>query len=116
MSKIKLSELQLDRKIMNEDTLEILTVEDVLNDLEYYKSKKLYTAEPYYASFDADSILDHIIENEADNMYEDWDNSIKVDITTEDVAELQAVLNKILARSPSSNISYSCSLEIEFDA
>lgn len=116
MEKIKLSTLPLEAIVMKSGSEAIMTVADVLESLSDYIESAIYTTKPYHASFDAESILDNAIENEAcDGMYEDWDDRIKSDITKEDIDEFQAILDRILARSPEANISYCEDKPIEID-
>jgi hypothetical protein len=116
MNKVKLSTLSLDAKILVDGSDRVINVEDVVNDLDFYKNKELYTTTEIKASFDAESILNDAIENEACNgMYEDWDESIKGDVKDEDIAEIQAVLDRILERSPEANIAYESDQLIEID-
>lgn len=96
----------------------IMTVDDFILDYEYYKTKnklEVYTVKPYKAIFDADYIIENAIENESQDMYEDWDGNIRRDITKEDIAEIQAIFNRILARHPEQNIAYFQDELIEID-
>ena len=113
---IKLSELKNDAKIIDENNC-IYTVEDVKNDLLYFKDKekKLYTTTEYQASVDAISMLEDALECEDNNMYEDWYERVKEDITDEDVQRIQAVFDEILSRSRDQNIAYYQDEEIEVD-
>ena len=116
MEKVKLSTLSEDTIVIVGDSERVNRVEDILEDLEYYKDKDVYTTIPHYASFDAESIIDSIIEDEYCNgMYEDWDESIRADITEEDIADLQKIFDRILARNPQANISHESHKLIEFD-
>ena len=92
------------------------TVEDILADIDSYRNEEIYTTTEHHASFDAESIIDSAIENEYENgMYEDWDDSIKADITKADIEDLQKIFDRILARNPSSNIAYEADKLIEID-
>lgn len=115
MNKIKLSSLPLDTRLMIDGNNGVYTVQDVIDDIEYYRDKEIYITNQYHASFDAEDILRNAVENEYDNMYEDWDEAISEDITKEDIEDLQAILNRILARNPSQNISYTQNELIEID-
>ncbi len=116
MEKVKLSTLSKDTIVIVDENSTINTVTDIFGDLSYYKGKTVYTTKPHYASFDAESIIDNVIENESCNgMYEDWEDNIRVDITDEDIADLQKVFDRILARSPGQNISYEQDKLIDFD-
>lgn len=116
MGKIKISTLPKDTIVLVDGYSTINTVADILEDLEFYKNKEVYTTIPYSPSFDAKSIIDNAIEYEYENgMYEDWDQNISADITSEDIAELQVVFDRILARSPGQNIAYNSDKLIEID-
>ncbi|MEG2289937.1 MAG: hypothetical protein RSA29_02715 [Clostridium sp.] len=63
---------------------------------------EIYTTTPHHASFDVKDIIDDAIENVYCNgMYEDWDDRIHGDVTEEDIKDIQAIFDRILARSPS---------------
>jgi len=113
---IKLSELKDDVKVMDEN-LNVYDIEEVRNDLRYFKdkSKKLYTITQYHAQINARDMLESAIENEYQNMYEDWDENILGDITDEDVGRIQAVITTILLRSKDQNIAYYQDEEIKID-
>jgi hypothetical protein len=115
MGKVKISSLQKDEFVYIEG-FNTMTVSEILEDIETYRDKELYTTIPHSASFDAGSIVANAIENEQENgMYEDWDESIEEDITEEDIADLQKVFDRILARNPSQNIAYESNKLIEID-
>lgn len=113
---IKLSELKDDAIVIDEN-LSVYAVEEVKNDLQYFKdkNKKLYTTTEYHAGIDARDMVESAIEREYDNMYEDWDEKILDDITDEDVQRIQDVLDEILNRNKQQNISYFQDKEIEID-
>lgn len=113
MEKVKLSTLSKDTIVLVDGNININTVEDILEDLEGFRGKQVYTTTEYRASFDAESILNDAIENEYQNMYEDWDESIQSDITQEDINDLQIIFDRILSRS--SNIAYEADKLIEID-
>lgn len=116
MEKVKLPTLTKDTIVLVEGDCRISTVGDILNDLEYYKTKEIYTTRPYKASFNAKEIIDDAIEDvQCNDMYEDWDERIYNDVTKEDIKDIQAVFDRILARNPSQNISYIADKLIEFD-
>ncbi|WP_326514804.1 hypothetical protein [Clostridium intestinale] len=116
MEKVKISTLSKDTVVYAEGVTSVIDVEEVLNDLEYYREKELYTTTEHHASFDAKSILDDAIENEQCNgMYEDWDDNINYYVTVEDINDLQAIFDRILGRSPSTNITYESDKLIEID-
>lgn len=116
MEKVKLSTLSKDTIVLVDGNININTVSDILEDLEVYKNKEIYTTREYKASFNAESIIDNAIENEYNNgMYEDWDDSIKADVTEDDIKDLQSILDRILARSPGANIAYEPDKLVEID-
>ena len=116
MEKVKLSTLPKDTIIWVEGDCSVRRVENILNDLEYYKDKEIYTTTPYHASFNAKEIIDDAIEDVYHNdMYEDWDENIRDDVTEEDIKDIQVIFDRILARSPNQNISYISDKLIEFD-
>lgn len=90
----------------------VAPVSEILEDINSYKSSSLYVAVKHHASLDAKDMLNDAIENECyDNMYEDWDKDIKADITKEDIADIQKVLDRILSRS--ANIAYEAGAPIK---
>lgn len=116
MEKVKLSTLSKDTIVLVGGYDNTSTVSDILDDLEYYKNKEVYTVTEYHASFNAEDILDNAIDYECENnMYEDWDESIKSYIKEEDITDLQKILDKILARGSSSNVAYNSDKLIEID-
>lgn len=116
MGKVKLTTLARNTIVLVDGYSHINRVEDILEDLEFYKDKEVYTVTPHYASFNAEKIMDSVIENESCNgMYEDWEDVIWNDITPKDLADLQEVFNRILSRNPEANVSYEEDKLIEFD-
>lgn len=116
MKKVKLSTLPKDTIILIEGVFHTQTVEDILSDIDSYRNEKIYTTNEHHASFDAESIIDDAIEYEYNNgMYEDWYDSIRADITEDDIKDLQKIFDRILARNPSSNIAYETDKLIEID-
>ena len=114
MEKVKLSTLSKDTIVIVDGYDNVNTVSDILEDLEYYRTKEIYTTTEYHASFNAKNILDDAIDYECENnMYEDWDESIRGCIKEEDIADLQKVYDRILARG--SNIAYNSDKLIEID-
>lgn len=114
---VKLSKMDKDEKVMFGES--IYTVEEVINDLSYFTSdedRKLYTTTKYHASIDAASMLDSAIDSEYEyQMYEDWDESVKQDITDSDIEKIQVILDEIFSRNKSQNITYYENEEIEID-
>lgn len=116
MKMVTLSTLPFDTVVIVSGNDTIIRVEDILDDIGYYRNKQVYTTTPHYACFDAKGIMDDVIENVYCNgMYEDWDESINADITDEDISDLQKIFDRILARNPQANISYEEDALIEFD-
>lgn len=102
---------------------DLVTKQDILEDLDYYKNKiktddkfEVYTTNEVQAELDARHVLEDVIETEeCDNMYEDWGEKIWDDITDEDIADIQTVLNKILSKNPKQNIAYHSDVLLEMD-
>ena len=114
MEKVKLSTLSKDTIVLVDGCENISTLEDILDDLEYYRTKQIYTTTEYHANLDAKSVLDDAIDYECENnMYEDWDEYIRGYIKEEDISDLQKALDRILARG--SNIAYNSDKLIEID-
>lgn len=116
MGKVKISTLSKETVVYVEGTIGVITVEEILEDVESYRKKEIYTTTTHQPYFNARSILDSAIENEYENgMYEDWDEKIEMDVTQEDIADLQKVFDRILARNPAQNIAYMSDKLIEID-
>ena len=114
MEKVKLSTLSKDTIVIVDGYDSINTVSDILEDLEYYRTKEIYTTTEYHANLNAKNILDDAIDYECENnMYEDWDEHIRGYIKEEDIADLQKVYDRILARGL--NIAYNSDKLIEID-
>jgi len=115
MEKVKLSTLSKDEIVIVERYTLINTIEDILEDIPSYRNKNVYTTIPRNASFNARYIIDNAIEDEYQDMYEEWYQSIKDDVTKEDIEEIQAIFDRILSRNPTQNIAYDTDKLIEFD-
>jgi len=116
MEKVKISQLSKDTIVWVDGDYRTITVEDILRDVGNYKDKDIYATTPYHASFNAKEIIDDAIEYVYCNgMYEDWDQYIHDDVTEEDIKDIQAIFDRILARSPNQNITYESDRLIEFD-
>lgn len=114
---IKLSELENNSKVIDEN-LNVYEVEDIKNDLKYFKDKekKLFTTREYHANIDAGDMLNNAIEELYENeMYKDWNEAIKADITEEDIEKIQKVLDDIFSRAEEQNISYYQDKEVMID-
>lgn len=78
--------------------------------------KTIYSAkETYRARLDARDMLEQAIENEADNMYEDWEDYIWADIERGDIKDIQLILDDIMSRDTQCNIAYEADEELELD-
>lgn len=116
MKKVKLSTLPKDTIVYIEGDVHTRTVEEVLEDIENYRDEEIYTTKEHYANFNAKDIIYTAIEDEYCNgMYEDWNDSIKGDVTEEDIEDFQEILDRILARNPMGNITYEPDKLIEID-
>lgn len=116
MERLKLSTLSKETIVFIKGVVHVQTVEDILEDIDSYRNEEIYTTKEHHASFDAESIIETAIEDEYNNgMYEDWIDSIREDVTKEDIDDLQKIFDRILARSPSSNIAYEADELIEID-
>lgn len=122
----KLSELKdTDKVIVNNEiimTKSELIDEIVLGMLSELSSfgvdniETVYSAkESYRARLDARDMLEQAIENEADNMYEDWEDYIWADIEIGDIKDIQLILDDIMSRDTQCNITYEADEELELD-
>jgi hypothetical protein len=101
----------------------VVTKSDFINDLEYYENKsktdskfEVYTTKKYHAQLDAKYILDNALENESQDMYEDWYEAIWNDVEEQDVKDIQDILDRILARNSDSNISYTSDEQVDINS
>lgn len=116
MEKVKLSTLSKDDVIIAEGEFNTITVEDILNDLDYYRDIDIFTTIPHEAEFNAKKIIESAIEYvQINGMYDGWDDNILEDIAKDDIYDMQIILDRILARSPYQNISYIEDKLIEID-
>lgn len=116
MNKIKLSLLLEDDKVLVDGEYFVKTVEEILEDIEEYKHRDLYTVMEHHASFNAREMIGDAIELEYCNgMYEDWDDFIRADVMDEDISDIQEILDRILQRNSNANISYQQNELIEID-
>ena len=123
----KLSELKdTDKVIVNNEI--IMTKSELIDEIVLGMSgglsmfnridsiKTIYSAkETYRARLDAGDMLEQAIENEADNMYEDWEDYIWADIERGDIKDIQLILDDIMSRDPQGNIAYEADEELELD-
>lgn len=101
----------------------LVTKNDILNKLDYYKDKvktdnkfEIYTTYKVHAYLNARDILSQAIEDEeCDSMYEDWKYRILEDIEEEEIQTIQSVLDKILLKNPTQNIAYHHDKLVELD-
>jgi hypothetical protein len=116
MEKVKLSTLSKDTIVLVDGYSNISTISDILEDLEGYKTKNVYTTTEHKANLSAKDMLDSEILSESENnMYEDWDERIWEDVTKKDIDDIQIILDRILSRSLLQNIAYIEDKLIEFD-
>lgn len=115
MSK-KLSELK-DEDMLIVNGYDVVSKEDFLNDLEFYKNKaeRVYTTTQYKANVNAEYMLEDAFEREYNNMYEGWLENIEQDVTEDDIKDIQSILDRILSRSESTNICYTEDEKVEID-
>lgn len=117
---IKLSELK------NEDELffgnYVVTKEEILSNLDLYKEKistddsyQLQSTDRYDATVSAESILYRALEEEAKNMYEGWEDSVRSEVLETDIQKIQLILDEILNRNKKSNTCYYGKELVEID-
>ena len=122
----KLSELKdTDKVIVNNEI--IMTKSELIDEIVLGMSgglsmfgvdniETVYSAkESYRARLDARDMLEQAIENEADNMYEDWEDYIWADIELGDIKDMQLILDDIMSRNAQCNIAYEADEELELD-
>lgn len=116
MVRIKLSTLSEDDNVIVDGEYFIKTVSEILEEIEGYKDRDLYTVVKHPASFNAKDIIEDAIETEYNNgMYEDWDVHMGANVTEEDINDIQKILDRILLRNPIINIAYQPNKLIEVD-
>lgn len=103
---IKLSELK-DNDILLADNLP-MTKKFLMTELDDIKNEghEIFTATKYTANLNAKEMLEYAVERECSNMYNDWDDEFWGDVTQNDIADIEAVLNRILSRRPSRHSIY----------
>ena len=99
---IKLSELKNDDMLLVGENL-IISKEDYMKEMREHEGESVYTTTKYKANIDAKCMLETAIDNEACNMYEDWECDVWEDITEKDITELQNILDRILSESRSTS-------------
>lgn len=110
---IKLSEIK-DNEILIVSNY-ITDKETYLEKQEEYIGKEVYTTTQYEAYIDAKDMIETALEGEYQNMYEDWYDSIINDVTEEDISDMQKILNRILYRNKSNNITYFEDKKVDID-
>lgn len=113
---IKLSSLKDDELLVVGDECQLMTKANFIKNIADFREMEIYTAESRHASFNAKEILENAIEQEeCDSMYEDWGVNVWDDITDEDIAVIQNVLDNILQKDPSKHIAYYQDKPVEVD-
>ena len=115
---VKLSSLKPDEKVIVADDYDnrVYAVQEIIDNIEDFNNETIHTTTKYYASFNAENIIEDAIECEYNNgMYEDWDENIRMYVKEEDKADLQAIFDRILERAPSQNITYLPDKIVEID-
>lgn len=113
---INLSSLSEDDKVIVDGEYHVLTVSDILENIDEYEHRDLYTVVEHQASFNAREMIGDAIELEQCNgMYEDWDDYIRADVTEEDISDIQKILDRILSRNPNANLAYQSDELIRID-
>lgn len=115
--KVKLSELSDETVVSYEEASYTLTVaelkEELKNDDEAAE-RTWYVVEAQTWQPDARHMLDNYIENEYQDMYEDWDETATDCITSEVVDKIQAILDEAF-KSPSVQNYWTLEKEIEME-
>ena len=111
---IKLSELNNNQLLFVGEGC-VMSKEDYIKEIQIQGPiyREVYTAKEYRPNINAKSMLDRIIESEAANMYEYWEDSIRENINETHIEELQNVLDKIFCSRK--NVSYVPDKEVEID-
>ena len=113
---IKLSELKdKDYVIVNGDNM--ITKEDILENVEYYKDKEMYTAKKEYIGVDVSNMLECEFEHieSSRESYEGWYDDICEEITDQDIEDIEKVIRRILNRDPKKSYCFKEDEKIEFD-
>jgi hypothetical protein len=99
MTKLKLSELEDDIEVGRDGSVdENWTVGELKHEIinlgeSHHKHTDWCTLKPETWRPDAESMISQYIENEYQDMYEDWDERANDCITPEHIAKIQAVLD-----------------------
>lgn len=109
---IKLSELKdKDYIIVNGDNM--ITKEDILENIEYYKDKEMYTAKKEYIEVDVRNMLES--DFDITESYDGWYDDIWEEVTEQDIKDIENVIHRILNRNPKKSYYFSENEKIEFD-
>lgn len=97
MTELKLSQLADDVEISNDSTLRIWTVEELKHEILNYgddSTGQWFTTKRKKWRPCAQSMIEGYIENQADQMYEDWDERAKDCISDVLIQNIQTLLNE----------------------
>lgn len=96
MSEVKLSQLSNDTEIAYEEsgfTITVGELKKLIKDGEY-DGETYYTIQHRKWQPSAKGMIDNYIENEGQEMYEDWEDNANQCITPDHIAAIQAVLDQ----------------------
>lgn len=119
MAKLKLSELADETKVSHENTQTIWTAAKLRREIielgePHHKVTNWYTVKKQKWSPDANRMVENYIENESDEMYEDWDERAIECITDEIVAKIQSIMDEAFKDDYATTYwSYETSVEID---
>ena len=97
MEKVKLSELDNNQEVSYEWGNAIFTVDEMKEELKKdsrLKDKQWYTVKHKKWEPNAKEMIEDYIENESQNMYEDWDEGASDCVTRELVQKIQSLLEE----------------------
>lgn len=102
--KLKLSELADDVEVSIEESHTTYTVAELKREIlelgePHHESTNWYTIKADRWQPSADSMLEQYIENERDNMYEDWNERANDCISEEHIKQIQAILDDAFSGS-----------------
>lgn len=119
MSKLKLSELPKDVQIAKEDVNIIYTVGELIHEIkvlgEDHSDGYWYTCVPDTWKPDARYMLKRYIEQEYDEMYEDWDQRAWDCLKEEDFDAIQVILENAFKRDNGVMNFFRFDKEVEID-
>lgn len=114
---IKLSELPSDTLIGREE-MTPMRVSDVIEEMrmgEPHADHVWYLTETHYWRPDAAKMVNRYLENESDEMYEDWDERAD-DVFGMLIPQIQALMDELTdLHKEHVSVYYTCGDEIEFD-